>query len=208
MITPVLATTQASAGWILVGVAVLCFLEDSVGLGAILPAETVVIAAAATAANGAVPLWSVIVVAWIFGAAGDMVGFWIGREWGPKLLDRYGDQIGLTPERVGAAEAFVRRRGTVGVAAGRLIPAVRLLVMPVAGTAGMAWPRFVLADLVGVGIWATLHGGVGYVVGKGIDRADDGLLVLLVLTVGGIVAGIVWLIRRYQQGRVSPPEPA
>lgn len=50
----------------------------SVGLGVVLPAETVAVGAAAAATNDLVPLCSVFLVAWVCGVAGDSAGFLMG----------------------------------------------------------------------------------------------------------------------------------
>lgn len=201
-----LAASGTGASWIIAGVALMCLLEDSVGLGVVLPAETVVIAAAASAAHGMVPLWAVFLVAWLCAAAGDTIGFCIGRRWGRVLLDRYGARVGLTPPRIDQADAFFDHWGVLGVAFGRLVPAVRTVIMPVAGASNLDWRRFVVADLFGTAVWATLHVTVGYLVGLGLnDAARSGLVVGLVLLAVGGVAGW-WAWRRHNQ-RSDDPQP-
>jgi membrane-associated protein len=193
----VLAATEIGATGILVGVAVVALLECGAGLGVILPAETVVVAAGAAAANGMVPLWGVFVVAWLFAVAGDNVAFWVGRRWGRQLLDQHGEQAGLTPDRMRKADQVVDRWGPWAVAGGRLIPAVRVLVMPTAGISAMPLQTFVLADLAGAAAWAALHAGIGYVAGVGLEYATDGSVVFaLVLVVGGAAGGWWWYKHR------------
>lgn len=198
----ILATSGVDVAWVLVGVAVLCLLEDSVGLGAILPAETVVVAAAAAAANGVVALWAVFLVAWVFATAGDTVGFWIGRTWGHRLIERFGDRVGLTPQRLAQADDFVDRWGSWGVTGGRLIPAVRILVMPIAGAAGLPWRRFLVADIAGVGAWAALHVTIGYLVGRSLDQVESwSRLVALVVAAVVVGAGVALIVHRRRRGR-------
>lgn len=191
-----LAATDIGAPGILLAVAVVALLEDSVGLGAILPAETVVVAAAAASAHGMVEWWAVFLVAWTFGALGDTVGFGIGRRWGRTLIDRYGDRVGVTPDRVDQADDFVERWGVVAVGGGRLIPAVRVLLMPTAGASTMRWQSFVLADIAGAGLWAAVHTMVGYLIGLGLEHADDASLFVGVILLVAAAAGIVWWVRR------------
>lgn len=194
-----MASDAATAGTaaILGVVAVSTLLEDSVGLGIILPAETVIVGAAAAAANGVIPVWAVFLVAWVCGAAGDTIGFLIGRRWGHRLVERYGAKVRLTPERIDQADAFIRRWGALGVAGGRFIPAVRILVMPVAGAGGMRLGRFVAADVVGVAGWAALHVTVGYLAGLGFARADAGGIALAIVGLAAIGAALWWLTRRH-----------
>lgn len=64
-----------SAWAILLIVGLCALLEDAIALGLILPAETVVLAAAAAASADAVNVWAVFAVAWLGGTTGDFIGF-------------------------------------------------------------------------------------------------------------------------------------
>ena len=196
---PTATATSAGTAAILGAVAVCTLLEDAVGLGIILPAETVVIGAAVAAANGVVPVWAVFLVAWVCGAAGDTIGFLIGRRWGHRLLERYGAKVHLPPERIDQADTFIQRWGALGVAGGRFIPAVRILVMPVAGAAGMPLGRLVVADVVGVAGWAAVHVTVGYLAGLGFARADAGGIALAIVGLAAIGAALWWLAQRHHR---------
>jgi undecaprenyl-diphosphatase len=203
-----LATTDIGTTGILVGVAVLSLLEDSVGLGAILPAETVVVAAGAAAAHDLVPLWAVFVTAWVFGATGDMIGFTIGRRWGRELIAKYGGKVGLTPARLRQADDVVEEWGAAAVAGGRLIPAVRVVVVPTAGASTMPWKTFVLADIAGAGVWAALHTGLGYLAGVGLQYVNDTSMVLGVALLVLLGAGGAWWWTRRKHNDATPePEP-
>jgi membrane-associated protein len=192
VLASLLAATEIGTTGILIAVAAVSLLEDSVGLGAILPAETAVVAAGAAAAHDMVPLWAVFAVAWVFGAAGDCVGFGIGRRWGRELLDSYGPMVGLTPDRRRQADDVVEQWGWWAVAGGRLIPAIRVLVMPAAGTTAMRWQVFVMADVAGVAAWAALHATIGYLVGIGLKHATDASMVVGVILVVAAAAGGAW----------------
>jgi len=65
-----------------------------------------------------VPVWAVFLVAWVFGAAGDTIGFLIGRRWGHRLIDRYGERVHLTRARVQEVDDFIVRWGPWGWPAG------------------------------------------------------------------------------------------
>jgi len=189
------------AVWEILLIVGLCaLLEDSVGLGMILPAETVLVAAAAAAAAGMVSVWPVLAVAWACGTAGDFAGFSIGRHFGPRLVARFGPRLRLTPERVARARDFVRKWGIVGIAAGRFIPALRILVMPVAGITRMAPGRFLAGDAIGVAGWASLHVSIGYLIGFSVSR-HAGLGPLLLLMVTAVVTAGLFVHHRHHRRR-------
>jgi membrane protein DedA with SNARE-associated domain len=202
-----LAVTSAGGAGVLVAVAVVTVLEDSVGLGVFLPAESVIIAAGAASASGVVPLWAVVLVAWVGGVAGDTIGFLVGRRFGPRLVERYGAKLRLTPARLADAEAVVDRWGPLAVAGGRLIPALRVVVMPVAGAAGMPLVRFLAADVVGVGLWATFHVGIGYAVGRGLVSDHAAVITVAAIGLAAVAVGVVAALRHHHR-RVAATSPA
>jgi membrane protein DedA with SNARE-associated domain len=199
---PVAVALPDGATGVLVAVGVCTLLEDSIGLGVFLPAESVVIAAGVASAAGHVPLWAVFAVAWVGGVAGDTIGYLIGRRFGPRLIERHGARVHLTPERLTDAEAVVTRWGPLAVVGGRLVPALRVIVMPVAGAAGMGLVPFLAADAVGVAAWAGLHLGIGYLAGRGLV-SDDGRVVTVAAIGLAVLAAAVLLAVRHHHRRAA-----
>ena len=61
-----------------------------------LPGETILIAASIVAGTQhSLDIRLVIASAAVAAIVGDNIGFWIGREWGGKLLARHGSKVGL-----------------------------------------------------------------------------------------------------------------
>jgi membrane protein DedA with SNARE-associated domain len=112
----------------------------------------------ALAARGEISLVGMLVFAWIGAVLGDSVGHWIGRKAGRGLLIRYGALVGLTHERFAKIEAVYARYGPVTVAFARFFNILRQLNGVVAGTAGMAWPQFVLFNMIGAFLWVGTWG--------------------------------------------------
>jgi membrane protein DedA with SNARE-associated domain len=129
-------------------------------LGAPLPGESAVILAASAAAEGRLDIRAVVAAAFFAAVAGDNVGYLLGRRLGRPVITRYGARFGLTDAAFDRVEAVARRRGPLMVVAARFVVVLRQLNGIVAGTTGMPWPVFLLANAVGaalwVGAWATL----------------------------------------------------
>jgi hypothetical protein len=71
------------------------------GMGIPLPGETALVAAAILAGTDHVfDIWFVMVAAAAGAIFGDNVGFWLGREFGYRLLVRYGRYIRVTMPRI------------------------------------------------------------------------------------------------------------
>jgi membrane protein DedA with SNARE-associated domain len=145
------------------GIAATVFVE---GFGLPAPGETAVVAGAAYAARGHLNVVVVAVAAVLAAAAGDNVGYLIGRVGGRRLLLRYGRYVRLTPERLDRLDAFMTRHGRTVVALARFVEGLRQFNGLVAGASGMEWRRFLVFNVIGavawVGVWAT----AGYVAGN------------------------------------------
>ena len=72
----------------------------------------------------------------------------------------------LTPARFQKAEGYFARYGAWTVFAARFIAGLRVLAAPAAGTAGMHWPRFFLANAAGALAWSVAVGLLGYYFGR------------------------------------------
>ena len=137
---------------------------ESAGLW--LPGETALIAASVYASDGHLPIVGVIAVAAIAAIIGDNIGYWIGREGGRRLIDRYellkrfGDRV-LPP-----AERFFDRHGGKAVFLARFFGGVRVTGAWMAGLSRMPWWRFLAWNAAGGIVWAIGVGLIAYYVGK------------------------------------------
>lgn len=162
-----------------------------------LPGETVIIAASIYAGAGTLDIWAVAVIAFAAAVIGDNLGFVIGRRGGRALVDRYGRYVGATPERFAKAERFFLRHGHWIVVVARFIEGLRQLNGIIAGTSGMRWRTFAVAQSVGAAVWVGCWSAVGYTAGSHITviydaaaRVGYGLVGVLV------VAAVAWWLRR------------
>jgi membrane protein DedA with SNARE-associated domain len=113
--------------------------------------------------------FSVILVIGIVGAAaGDNLGYWIGRRYGRVAVERYSRRILMNPERLQTLGCFVMKHGFLGVFAARFIPGLRFLAGPLAGAAGLPVRSFVMANMLGALVYVPYAVGIGYAVGYGL----------------------------------------
>ena len=122
--------------------------------GVPLPGESALIAASAAAETGATRLPWVFLVAWTGGVIGDNIGYLIGRRYGAALVGRYGRHVGLTPARYARVETAARRYGALMVVVARFFVVLRQFNGIVAGSTGMPWLKFLLANMLGAALWA------------------------------------------------------
>jgi membrane protein DedA with SNARE-associated domain len=121
-----------------------------------LPGESALIGASLLATRGDLEIGHVFLAAWIGAMLGDSTGYLIGRFGGRLLLNRFGYLVKLTPERLSRLESMVKTKGFLMVLTARFIVVLRQLNGLIAGSAGMPWHRFVVANALGAMLWAGL----------------------------------------------------
>lgn len=165
--------------------------------GVPLPGETALVAASLYAgATHHLNIFLIVAVAAIGAIIGDNIGFWIGREFGFRLLLRYGHLIRMTEPRIKLGQYLFQRHGGKVVFYGRFIAVLRPIAAFLAGANRMAWGRFLVCNAAGAVIWASAYGFGAYYLGTAID----GLLGPVAIGIGvtavvGIVAFGVFLHR-------------
>lgn len=137
-----------------------CIYFESMGVP--LPGESAIVAASLLAASGSMNLATLLPAIFLGAVLGDCTGYAIGRYGGRRLLLRYGHFVKLTPERLASLEDQFRRRGVYIVMSARFVVILRQLNGLIAGSAGMKFRRFLLANIVGAAAWTAVWGAGPY----------------------------------------------
>ena len=178
---------------------VLIIILGNVGLP--VPEETVLTVAGYLAWQGQLQLSVVVILGIVSAVAGDNLGYWLGRRYGQRILNRL---MAVAPERVERARRFLLRHGALAVFGARFVTGLRFMAGPLAGSTGLEPARFFVANLLGAMIYVPVVVGAGYALGYGlgdhieqfrraIGRGEH--LVLIALALAAIAAWIV-LARR------------
>lgn len=179
------------------GLFVAVFLES---LGLPMPGETMIIVFAAMAGAGQFSVVTVGVTAFAGAVLGDNVGYLIGRRAGRPWIVRHGSRFGIAEARMQKVEAIIARRGTLVVAVARFFPLLRQLNGLAAGVAGMHWVRFLVANVVGAGLWVTVWVALAYTFGSEAhifpNLAGHLTLVAAAIVVVVLAAASAYLLRR------------
>ncbi len=172
-----------------------------------LEGETVVLFAGFAAAQGLLDPMLLLVAAWLGSFSGDQTYFWIGRQFGPRLLDRFP----RWRHGVDVALHWLERYNTGFILTFRFIYGVRNLSSFAMGVSAVRWKRFLSLNFLAAGLWAGSFTAVGYFLGHAC-RAVLGNIAqsfsLAMLGVFCIFAFAIWFVhrlqRRRQQLRVPP----
>jgi len=173
-------------------VGLLVFGEAALFVGFVLPGETTVLVAGVIASQGSV---NIVALAGLVVAAaiiGDTVGYVVGREFGPRLLD-----IGMVRphrERLDKAMLALHKRGATYVFLARFSAFLRAVMPGLAGMSRMHYTRFLIANAVGGLIWGAGFTMLGYLGGKQLPRIEKyanyfswGVLALILTVVASLV---------------------
>lgn len=186
-------------------------LEASIFVGFIFPGETAVILGGVLASQHKVPLLLAIAVAGAGAVLGDSVGYFVGKKWGHKILERASGRL-LKPSRIKKAVEFVSKRGGPGVVIGRYTTVLRVLVPGAAGMAEMPYPKFLTYNFIGGVTWAALFTELGYLAGKSFAKVEKtsgtiGLVVFGVVVLILVIFGLVKYFREFKKERPESGEP-
>ena len=136
------------------------FAETGLVVTPFLPGDSLLFAAGALAATGALNPWLLFALLAIAAFTGNAVNYAIGRRVGPRIFSGTGE--GGTVERLmnrqylERAHAFFEEYGGKAIILGRFVPIVRTFVPFVAGAAQMTAGSFVLFNAIGAAAWVGL----------------------------------------------------
>jgi membrane-associated protein len=168
------------------------------------PGETALLAAgfiASPAGGSHLNIALVVLVAAVAAVIGDNIGFWLGRRFARPRLVAGRRFLFLTPKTLKAAEGYFERYGSWTVFFARFITGLRVVGALAAGTAGMKWGRFLLANAAGAVAWSVVMGLLGYFFGHSWHLLHGWLtrggMILLVSVL--VLAGLAYLLHRLRK---------
>ena len=113
------------------GIFVIVGLESA---GIPMPGETVLVAAAILAGQGKLNIFGVITAAAAGAIIGDNCGYWVGREFGFRLVYRFGRYVRLDERRLKLGQYLFLRHGGKIVFFGRFVAILRAFAAFLAGS--------------------------------------------------------------------------
>src|SRR6185437_1206594 len=141
----------------LAGLLIILFAECGLLIGFFLPGDTLLFSAGLLLAihdpTVTLPSLPVLLIALPLAAiAGNLVGYWIGREAGPRVFDRPRSRL-FKPEYVVRSQRFFDRYGAATVLIARFVPIVRTVATVLAGVGRMRFWLYLVFSVIGGIIW-------------------------------------------------------
>ncbi|CAN5239539.1 DedA family protein [soil metagenome] len=186
---------------VLIGLAIVIFIESGL-LFPFLPGDSLLFTAGLLASSSIipVPVWLVIVVAFVAAALGDQAGYWLGHRFGRRLFKPHARV--LKTSRLEHAEAFFAKYGGAALVLGRFVPVVRTYVPLAAGTSRYHYRKFLLWNLSGSALWTISISVLGVVLGQiAFVRTHIDVLAILVVVVSVLPIAVSGLVRYFRSRR-------
>ncbi|HEY3173863.1 MAG TPA: DedA family protein [Thermoanaerobaculia bacterium] len=166
--------------------------ETAFLLGLVLPGELAAIVGGAIASGSRVPLAGILAAGILGPAAGDSIGYFLGRRYGRRYF------TGKRRKNWARARQWLRKRGARAVFFGRFTPFLRSIIPPAAGVARLAYGRFLPWSFAAAILWGAGSVLSGYAIGRNSERLSRfsqrfslGILALVV-----VLAGLYFLRQR------------
>ena len=185
---------QAYGIWTYLILFLIIFCETGLVVTPILPGDSLLFAAGAFAAIGALD------VLWLFGlltvaaVAGDTLNYWIGHYLGPKVFHKK-DVRFLNREYLDRTHRFYEKHGGKTIIIARFMPIIRTFAPFVAGIGKMTYMRFIGYNVSGGILWIASFVFGGYFFGNIPMVKRNFTLVIVAIIVLSVMPGIIEFLR-------------
>ena len=195
--------------WVYAVLFLIIFAETGLVVTPILPGDSLLFAAGALAASGALDIRLLLVLLVIAAVLGDAVNYAVGDAVGPRIfrsVDRTSWwQRMLNREHLARAHDFFEKYGGKAIVLGRFVPIVRTFVPFVAGAGTMTYGSFAFYNVTGALIWVGICTGAGYAFGNVPIVRDNFSLVALGIVAVSLIP-IAWEYVSRRRARAPRPE--
>lgn len=176
----------------LIGIFLAVFIESGVPLGIVLPLPgfSLLFTAGVFATTGRLELELVLITGIIAASLGYIVGYFVGKKYGRKLFYELETKKYFTAAQGEKAEKFMSRFGYSTLIIGRYLFMINNLAPILAGIANMRFVYFMIANVAGATIWASVAVFSGFYMGQNLPNAEYYIIPV-------VVAGLVFANSKY-----------
>ncbi len=171
------------------GVFIVVFLES--GIFFALPGDSLLFSVGILASAGIVSIYTAIPIIFIATFFGSVAGYYMGTHL--KKLQKYSifRKI-IKDEHINKSHVFFEKHGKSAMLFSRFIPVIRTFVPIVAGMAKMEERTFVLWNLIGSLLWASIMTMLGYFLGEILPQSQNYVHYLIIIVVLFSLIPLFW----------------
>jgi membrane-associated protein len=180
------------------------FCETGLVVTPFLPGDSLLFAAGALCAGGALDIKVLFIVLCIAPLLGDQANYWFGRLLGSKLPFTEDARI-LKKQYLDKTHSYYAKYGGKTVIIARFVPIVRTFAPFVAGLGKMSYLKFISFSVVGMLLWVTSFLLGGYFFGNIPVIKHNFTLTVMAIIVISLLPGLIEYVRhkRIGSGAVS-----
>jgi membrane-associated protein len=183
--------------WVYALLFAIIFAETGLVVTPFLPGDSLLFAAGAIAATGALDIRLLFLL--LAGAAilGNTVNYSIGHFIGPRVFRADATHRLLNRQHLDRAHAFFEKYGGMAVVLTRFVPIIRTFVPFVAGAGAMRYAAFAMYNVLGGVLWVGICLGAGYAFGNvPVVKKNFSLVAIGIVAVSLIPMVVEWLRHR------------
>jgi membrane-associated protein len=183
--------------WVYALLFAIIFAETGLVVTPFLPGDSLLFAAGAIAATGALDIRLLFFL--LAGAAilGNTVNYSVGHFIGPRVFRADETHPLLNRQHLDRAHAFFEKYGGMAVVLTRFVPIIRTFVPFVAGAGAMRYSAFALFNIVGGVLWVGACLGAGYAFGNvPVVKNNFSLVAIGIVAVSLIPMAVEWIRHR------------
>jgi membrane-associated protein len=180
------------------------FAETGLVVTPFLPGDSLLFAAGALAALGAMDPWLLALLLMVAAILGNFVNYQIGRWVGPKAFS--GEIKWLRKDYLERTHAFFEKHGVVAIILTRFAPILRTFAPFVAGVGQMSYTRFMVLNTTGGVLWVGLFVGAGYFFGNLPQVKHNFSLVILGIIAVSFLPIAIEMLKAWKASRTGTPK--
>ncbi|HTK60184.1 MAG TPA: DedA family protein [Candidatus Baltobacteraceae bacterium] len=190
----------AYGGWIYAFLFAVIFCETGLVVTPFLPGDSLIFAAGAFAASGALNVWIVAGLLFAAAALGDTVNYRIGRKIGANAAD--GRLLGLPikKEYLEKTKRYYGKYGAKTIVLARFVPIIRTFAPFVAGVGAMPYATFARYNILGAALWVGLFAFAGYFFGNIPAVKGNFEFVILGIIAVSLLPAVIGYLRERKKG--------
>ena len=181
---------------------VIIFCETGLVVTPFLPGDSLLFAAGAFAAAGALDPWIVTLLLSVAAIIGDTANYWIGERIGDRAFEP-GRYRFLKPEYLEKTHRFYEKYGGKTIIIARFVPIVRTFAPFLAGVGAMSYRRFLAYNVIGGILWTALFVWGGYTFGNMAFVKSNFSLVIIVIIILSVMPAVIEYVRQSRQSKAA-----